>query len=237
MVFLFVLRLREVWKVQGGFKIKFDAFTDPPFFKLLWFIGAAVLVYFLTYIPYLLMGYSLGYIFQLQGDMYIYHSTLNATHPFSSAWWSWPLIQRPVWLFVSTLPKGFESTIAVFGNPAVWWVGFACIFLVTERAVRGKELALQLWKMFTKRLQAGKRKMPFFSRISALMKKEPTHRPSVAENASRGWDSAAIFIAGMLLFPVASLRLDFEINLHLPLLHQCAVSLFSLSVFSEQVLE
>ncbi|MEM2082095.1 MAG: hypothetical protein QW744_07510, partial [Candidatus Bathyarchaeia archaeon] len=52
---------------------------------------------------------------------------LTATHPFSSPWWAWPLLLRPVWLYVSYLPLNAKSTIVLLGNPAVWWIGFACI--------------------------------------------------------------------------------------------------------------
>ena len=37
-----------------------------------------------------------------------------------------------------------DSTISVFGNPAVWWVGFTLMIVLTERAIRGKELAIGL---------------------------------------------------------------------------------------------
>jgi len=63
--------------------------------------------------------------------MYNYHSTLNATHSFSSAWWSWPLILKPVWLYVSYLPLSLKSTIVLLGNPAVWWIGFSSIIFTT----------------------------------------------------------------------------------------------------------
>jgi dolichyl-phosphate-mannose--protein O-mannosyl transferase len=48
---------------------------------------------------------------------------------------------KPVWLYVSYLPLSVKSTIALLGNPAVWWVGFAFIILVVERAVRKKDVA------------------------------------------------------------------------------------------------
>jgi len=108
---------------------------------MLWFLIVAAFVYFLTFIPYMLTGHTLADVFQIQWSMYVYHATLNATHPFSSQWWSWPLMLRPVWLYVSYLPGDIVSTIVVLGNPAVWWVGFAFILLAVERAVRGKDFA------------------------------------------------------------------------------------------------
>jgi dolichyl-phosphate-mannose-protein mannosyltransferase len=128
---LAALRLKEVTKLKKGLSDKIYAFTDHPFSVILGFLLLAVLVYFLTYIPDMLAGRSVVDVVGLQGAMYNYHATLNATHPFSSAWWTWPLMLRPLWLYVSTLPNGVTSTITLMGNPLVWWVGFACIIAIS----------------------------------------------------------------------------------------------------------
>jgi dolichyl-phosphate-mannose-protein mannosyltransferase len=127
---LAALRLGEVSKLKKGLSDKIYAFTDHPFSVILGFLLVAGLVYFLTYIPDMLAGRSLLEVFGLQGAMYNYHATLTATHPFSSAWWTWPLMLRPLWLYVSTLPNGVTSTITLMGNPLVWWVGFACTIII-----------------------------------------------------------------------------------------------------------
>ena len=124
---LAVLRLKEVARLGKGVAEKLYAFTDPPFAKLVAFLLLAILVYFLTYIPDVLAGRSAVNVLGLQGGMLNYHATLTATHPFASTWWTWPLMLRPVWLYVSYLPLNTKSTIVLLGNPAVWWVGFACI--------------------------------------------------------------------------------------------------------------
>jgi dolichyl-phosphate-mannose-protein mannosyltransferase len=138
---LLVLRLREVRKLKEGLSKKASAFFDRPFFQLYFFLLLAILVYFLTFIPDMLAGRSLVDVFQLQGSMYIYHSTLNATHPFASSWWTWPLMLKPLWLYVSYLPANVVSTIVLMGNPAVWWVGFAFLILAVEEAVRSRDFA------------------------------------------------------------------------------------------------
>ena len=132
---LLVLRLREVIKVKGGWLDKLNTFSDPPYATVLGFTLIAVLVYFLTYIPDMLAGRSLIEVINLQGSMYGYHSTLTATHPFSSPWWSWPFMVKPLWLFSSTLPGDFKSTIVLLGNPLVWWVGFTCVIGISVFAV------------------------------------------------------------------------------------------------------
>jgi dolichyl-phosphate-mannose--protein O-mannosyl transferase len=136
---LFAIRLKEVLKNKKiSLSDKIKVFLDHPYATILEFTLISVLVYFLTYIPDILIGRTILDVFGLQGGMYNYHSTLNATHAFSSAWWSWPLILKPVWLYVSNLPLGIKSTIVLLGNPAVWWTGFSLIILATERVFRKK---------------------------------------------------------------------------------------------------
>jgi dolichyl-phosphate-mannose-protein mannosyltransferase len=124
---LAVLRLKEVAKLKKSLSDKFYAFTDHPFSVIVGFLLLAVLVYFLIYIPDMLAGRSVVDVLGLPGSMYHYHSTLTATHSFSSPWWTWPLMLKPLWLYVSTLPNNVTSTIVLLGNPLVWWVGFVCI--------------------------------------------------------------------------------------------------------------
>jgi dolichyl-phosphate-mannose-protein mannosyltransferase len=124
---LTVLRLKEVSKLKTSLSNKLYVFTDPPFSAIVGFLLLAVFVYFLTYIPDMLAGRSVLEVLGLQGSMYNYHATLEATHAFASSWWTWPLMLRPLWLYVATLPGGFASTITLMGNPLVWWVGFAAV--------------------------------------------------------------------------------------------------------------
>jgi len=96
-------------------------------------------IYLATYIPHLLMGNSLHGVYALQWKMLGYHSGLKAEHPFSSAWWSWPLNIRPLWLTVDNLRMGWVSTVAAMGNPLIWWTGAICAILIADRAVKNRE--------------------------------------------------------------------------------------------------
>jgi dolichyl-phosphate-mannose--protein O-mannosyl transferase len=138
---LVALRLKDVTKLKESLANRYAAFFDYPFLLLLGFLAMAVFIYFLTYVPDMLAGRNLLDVINLQFGMYQYHSTLVATHPFSSQWWSWPLMVKPLFLFVSSLPNSINSVIVLLGNPAVWWVGFAFIILAVERAVRKKDSA------------------------------------------------------------------------------------------------
>lgn len=148
---LVVVRVKDISKLKEGFLKKYSAFFDHPFLLLLGFIAVAIGIYFAIYIPDMLTGRPLYWgdgrgVIDLQLAMYNYHALLVAEHDFSSAWWSWPLLVSnqgyvPLWLAVSNLPNAMKSTIAVLGNPAIWWTGFACIFFTIYRAIRGKEVA------------------------------------------------------------------------------------------------
>jgi dolichyl-phosphate-mannose--protein O-mannosyl transferase len=99
------------------------------------FIVIPVIIYIASYIPYLQATYALDNlkdIWTYQKDMYAYHSQLNATHPFSSKWYEWPLMKRPLWLYSGAdLPMNTVSTLVAIGNPILWWGGlFAFIWAI-----------------------------------------------------------------------------------------------------------
>ncbi len=98
---------------------------------LLWcvltFVFIPVVIYLLSYIPFMQVsgpGHELKDVFTYQKNMYDYHKNLVATHPFSSSWWAWPLMLRPIWYYQGHfLPEGMLSSIISFGNPLIWWPG------------------------------------------------------------------------------------------------------------------
>lgn len=195
---LVALRLNEVRKLKGGLGAKYVAFFDRPFLLLLGLAGVVAVIYFVTYIPDMLIGNSFSDIIKLQFEMYNFHSTLTATHSYMSSWWSWPIMVSPhgyvpLWLSISYLPNNVHSTISVFGNPSVWWVGFACMFVVTERAIRGKEIVYWIKKRVTKKIKEPQMAKADVEKIGSL-----PERPS--EGAERKWSLTAIFIATMFFF-------------------------------------
>lgn len=91
------------------------------------FIAVPALIYALSYIPYMKIvgGNIINTIFKNAGDMLTYHgkTVVSSTHPYSSYWYEWPVMYRPIWYFSNTLDNGLKQGISAFGNPAVWWVG------------------------------------------------------------------------------------------------------------------
>lgn len=94
------------------------------------FVGATV--YVLTYIPYFMLGgNSLSSLVQMQYDMYHYHATLVATHPYASKWWQWPVMLKPIAYYWQDFRHGLGNQetaccvaeILALPNPFVWLAG------------------------------------------------------------------------------------------------------------------
>lgn len=98
-------------------------------FCLVFFVLIPALIYLLSYIPFRDYYGSglLDRMIQNQTTMYSYHSTLDTPHDFSSVWYEWPILKRPIWFYshivTRTAEGGLREGISSFGNPAVWWAG------------------------------------------------------------------------------------------------------------------
>ncbi len=77
-------------------------------------------------------------VFDLQLQMFGYHAGIEATHPYSSPWWSWPLMLKPLWMYSNTLLDGRVSTIVLMGNPALWWSGIPALIAIGATFVATK---------------------------------------------------------------------------------------------------
>jgi len=95
-------------------------------------------LYLASYIPSMLAGggHGLVDVIELQFRMFGYHAGIGATHPFSSPWWSWQLMLKPLWLYSNTL-DGTVSTVVLMGNPAIWWGSIPALgFIAVRRLIR-----------------------------------------------------------------------------------------------------
>lgn len=106
-------------------------FMKTILFCIVMFIAVPAVIYTLSYIPYFNTpsGHGISTIFQNAESMYTYHSktVVASTHPYSSHWYEWPIMYRPIWYFSNTLDNGLKQGISSFGNPAVWWTGIAAV--------------------------------------------------------------------------------------------------------------
>jgi dolichyl-phosphate-mannose-protein mannosyltransferase len=64
-------------------------------------------------------------VWEVHRTMYVTHVRLRAKHPYSSRWYVWPLMMRPIayWTKEVQTESGQRSAqqIALLGNPCVWW--------------------------------------------------------------------------------------------------------------------
>jgi len=125
-------------------------FVKNTFITLLWcvsfFIVVPLIIYLLSYIPYMLVqggdAYTFADVLRNQEYMLNYHSNLNpdSPHPFSSSWYLWPLDIRPVFFFQG---KGYNdgtmSSMSTMGNPAIWWGALGSVIaLIVIRIRKGR---------------------------------------------------------------------------------------------------
>ncbi len=114
-----------------------------------------LVVYGLTYLPYLALGHSFagadsgpGYgwtLDELHAQMFGYHFGLQSGHPASSPWWSWPLDLKTVWFYSSPVyDGGLQAMIFNGGNPLFFWAGVPAVAFAGVMAWRRRSLALLL---------------------------------------------------------------------------------------------
>ena len=113
------------------------------------FIVVPVIIYALSYIPYLGTENTEGMktIIENQRDIFIYHSrtVLDSEHPFASEWYKWPIMLRPIWYYSGEVSETVKEGISAFGNPAVWWIGIPALFYNIYLAfVKGDRKAIYL---------------------------------------------------------------------------------------------
>jgi len=140
---------------------KWSAIWIIPIFIILWlrrkakfkfstfacFLIIPFIVYLSSYIPMFTTGHSVDIWWGMQKQMWWYHTGLKATHPYTSFWWSWPLLIRPIYLYTSNEANGMVSRIYATGNPFVFWFGLLsvlCSFMYSF-VERNKNLVICLF--------------------------------------------------------------------------------------------
>lgn len=119
-------------------------------FCLLFFVAVPALIYLLSYLPFS-DGTSDGLILRLlhnQEYIFRYHSTLNSPHPYSSSWYQWPVMQRPIWYYSRVVTGsqgngGLREGISAFGNPLVWWAGIPAALYTLYCIIRSRSPRLK----------------------------------------------------------------------------------------------
>ncbi len=98
-------------------------------------------IYLLAYVPYLQRGHTLGDLVALHRWMFAFHTGLTQGHPYQSAWWSWPLLVRPIWYEYREVAPGVARGVLAIGNPVLWWAALPALAATALAAVRARSRA------------------------------------------------------------------------------------------------
>lgn len=109
-------------------------------------VGAvASVVYALAFAPHFLWGWwhsPLDLIKYVLIKVPEYQAAVkDMTHPYSSKWWTWPLMLRPVWYYWKD-PAAQAGTVAGIwgaGNPPAWWASVPALLVAAWVAFRERK--------------------------------------------------------------------------------------------------
>jgi len=105
-----------------------------------------IAIYFFSYLAFFATNHSLEQWWELQHQMWWYHTGLEATHNYQSSALSWPILKRPVWFFVDYAKDAIANVYAM-GNPFIWWGGLISLPLAIWQAIekRNQQLGLVIF--------------------------------------------------------------------------------------------
>ena len=110
---------------------------------IIFFIVIPVLIYLLSYIPFYVLENpkftDVQGFFNWQKKMFNYHNDLNATHSYTSKWYTWPITQKSVLYWTSKTNNGELSRIALLGNPIIFWFSIPCMLFTLIMAIRKRK--------------------------------------------------------------------------------------------------
>jgi len=69
-------------------------------------------------------------ILDLNVEMYKSNQRLSASHPYSSQWYTWPIMVRPIFYWVKDTARIYS-----FGNPIIWWTSATAVLVLIIRGL------------------------------------------------------------------------------------------------------
>ena len=110
-------------------------------FCVIAFVVIPFTIYLCSYIPFSdgTSNNLLGQMIGNQRQMFSYHSALDATHPYESTWYQWPVIKRPILYYLESIDGTLKSGISAMGNPFVWWAGIPAFLYMLYLALAKKD--------------------------------------------------------------------------------------------------
>lgn len=121
--------------------------------SILGFIIIPISIYVISYIPVINNSNEgitdIKSFWEYQIRIFDYHNDLEADHPFTSPWYTWPILKRPIWYYTASFEDGTYATIACFGNPAIWWISiltsiFTLVYSIIKKNKEGLILILMI---------------------------------------------------------------------------------------------
>lgn len=96
-----------------------------------------ILIYLLSYTQFFLQGHTLVQFKELHNQIIRYEFGLEATHPYQSKAWEWPLTLRPVWYHVDYQPQTIANIYAL-ANPLLAWFGLIAVVWLGYQLIRSR---------------------------------------------------------------------------------------------------
>lgn len=136
------------YKEVDSYSRSIKGFMNKYFWRIillccLFFVVIPLTIYMLSYIPVQAAeGHAKGLKawWDSQTLMFNYHSGLEATHPFASDWWQWPLDVVPVLFYRGSDMLGdLSGSASTMGNPFIWWMTVPAIIFATVIAYYKKD--------------------------------------------------------------------------------------------------
>jgi predicted membrane-bound dolichyl-phosphate-mannose-protein mannosyltransferase len=106
------------------------------------FVVIPGIIYFASYTSIMQVpGNGIKEFFNNQSYMYNFHNDLNIKHSYSSPWWAWPIMAKPIWFYGSRAlaAEGLTSSIICMGNPLIWWFSIPALIAGIVLAIKRKD--------------------------------------------------------------------------------------------------
>lgn len=69
-------------------------------------------------------------IIELNIKMFAANAAITTKHPYSSKWYTWPIMYRPIFEWHKVIDNQTHGRIYLIGNPLIWWLGLLCVVFV-----------------------------------------------------------------------------------------------------------
>lgn len=68
-----------------------------------------------------------GKFIELNKRIYSSNASLSSKHPYSSKFYTWPVMLRPIFYWSKQASPGFRTRIYLLGNPFIWWIACGAV--------------------------------------------------------------------------------------------------------------